>query len=175
MLVHTALNSHKEPEKVLVISNSQSEVQEELAKHKFLKLDVQLSTTNILLETLQNGKDDFFDAIIIDEVISDNKVIFAHANRILKSDGLLTLKGDFSTLKTLASEFRIAMPFFVNSLEEKSETLLFGTKTYHPTADINLQRADFLDNCNYYNSDIHNSSFVVPNYIKNEIKDFVRN
>ncbi len=31
-----------------------------------------------------------------------------------------------------------------------------------PTADLVLQRSDFLDNLNYYTSEIHNASFVYP-------------
>jgi len=174
MLVHTALNTHKEPTQILIIADNQQEFQLELNKHKFLNLETTFAEEKKGFETLQNSSPETFDIIILASM-SDEVKMLAHSNRVLKNKGLISAIGDFQALKTLASEFRIAMPYFVNSLDEKSETLLFGSKFYHPTADINLQRADFLDKCNYYNSDIQNSSFVVPNFIKNAIKDFVRN
>ena len=41
-------------------------------------------------------------------------------------------------------------------------TSIIASKRYHPTADINLQRADLLDGLNYYSAEIHNASFVFP-------------
>jgi spermidine synthase len=171
MLVHTALTTHKEPQTILVITDEVSEFQAEFDKHKFLNLDIKFSEN---LETIQDAESDSKDIIIISKKVEDKK-IFAHSSRVLKSNGLISTCGDFSTLEDLASEFRIAMPYLVNSLDEKSTTLLFGSKFFHPTADINLQRADFLDDCKYYNSDIHTASFIMPNFIKSAIKDFVKN
>ena len=174
MLVHTALNTHKEPAQILILTNNEKEFQLELDKHKFLDLEVTFSTSQNGLTLLKNTSPETFDIIISDSV-SDEVKIFAHSNRVLRNKGLISTSGNLESLKTLSAEFRIAMPYLVNNLELQSEVLLFGSKFYHPTADINLQRADFLDNCNYYNSDIQNSSFVLPNFIKNSIKDFVRN
>ena len=39
---------------------------------------------------------------------------------------------------------------------------IIASKKYHPTADLNLQRADFLDDLEYYSSEIHIASFVFP-------------
>jgi len=174
MLVHTALNTHKEPTQILIITDNKKDFQLELDKHKFLNLATTFANSKNGFETLQNSKIESFDVIILAS-ISDEVKMFGHSNRVLKNKGLISAVGNLDSLKNLASEFRIAMPYLVNSLEEKSETLLFGSKFYHPTADINLQRADFVDNCNYYNSDIQNSSFIIPNFIKSEIKDFVKN
>ena len=175
MLVHTALTAHKEPEAVLIITDNRESIQRELDRYKFLKLDLTISSTADILETLQNTTENSLDVVIIDGEIGNSLTIFAHSNRALKRDGLISTRGDFATLKVLASEFRIAMPYLVNSLEEKSTTLLFGSKFYHPTADINLQRADFIEGCNYYSSDIQYSAFIMPNFIKSKIKEFVKN
>ena len=175
MLVHTALTTHKEPKNLLVITDDKVSFQTELDRYKFLKLEVRIVESSKLLSTLQNEKDGSLDVVIIGCEIENDKTVFAHVNRILTNEGLTSLKGDFTRLEILASEFRIAMPYLVNSLEKSATILLFGTKFYHPTADINLQRADFLDGCSYYNSDIQNASFVMPNFIKSEIKEFVKN
>ena len=160
---------------ISLLGCNKDSIQNELDKHKFLKLNVEISSTDKILETLQDSDENSFDVVIIDAEIENCLTIFAHSNRVLKSNGLISTKGNFETLRVLASEFRIAMPYLVNDLSEKSTTLLFGSKFFHPTADINLQRADFIDNCNYYNSDIQYSSFVMPNFIKSKIKEFVRN
>ena len=175
MLVHTALATHKEPETILVITDNKDEVQTELNRHKFLKLKTKIVRVSKMLEALQNSEENSLDVLIIDGEIANCKTIFAHSNRILTAQGLISVRGNFEILRVLASEFIIAMPYIVNSIQEKSTTLLFGSKFYHPTADINLQRADFLDGCNYYNSDIRNGSFIMPNFIKSEIKEFVKN
>jgi spermidine synthase len=169
MLVHTALATHKEPKRVLVISENRTEIETEFSRERFINLEVSFSNLEIVPEFSENE----FDVAIIEE--KPSKLDFAHLKRVLSNEGVLTMVGDFETLENLASEFRIAMPFLVNSLEITSEILLLGSKFYHPTADINLQRADFLDGCEYYNSDIHVASFVMPNYIKSQIREFVKN
>jgi spermidine synthase len=176
MLIHTPLSTHKEPVKILIFSDRADEVEIELNRYKFLELQSRIVSTDDILETLQKEDSETLDTIIFDTKLSENqKVIFAHSSRVLSKKGLLSIIGTFGDLEILSSEFRIAMPYLVVNFEKASETLLFGSKFYHPTADINLQRSDFLDGCNYYNSDIHTTSFVMPNHIKAEIRGFVKN
>ena len=41
-------------------------------------------------------------------------------------------------------------------------TSILASKKYHPTADLVLQRADLLDDLQYYSSEIHKAVFVFP-------------
>ena len=175
MLIHVPLTTHKEPKSLLIISDNRENIASELAKHQFLDLNTTYIETAKSFEKLQNFQNGEFDIVILDFVPKSDKSFFAHLNRVLTNEGLISSRGDFQTLNTTSSEFRIAMPYFVNSLTKSSEVLILASKFYHPTADINLQRSDFLDGCNYYNSDIHIASFTMPNYIKKEIAGFVRN
>jgi spermidine synthase len=45
---------------------------------------------------------------------------------------------------------------------------MLASRFYHPTADINLQRADLTDGFAYYNSDIAIAAFATPTQINNE-------
>jgi spermidine synthase len=171
MLVHTALSTHKEPKNILVVTDEKENIEHEFSKHKFLELQ----TTFTTLEKFPDLESENFDVAIFDISENIDQIAISHIHRVLDSKGLLSIRGNFETLKMLSNNFLIAMPYLIFSIDEKSEIQLFASKFYHPTADINLQRADFLDNCEYYNSDTHTSSFVMPNFIKSEIKDFVRN
>jgi spermidine synthase len=171
MLVHVPLSTHKEPQKVLVVSDRKEEVENELKKQK---LFLSLETTFASSESFKDLDSESFDVAIFDGVDLD-EVSVSHANRVLNSNGVVSASGDFETLKRFAGVFRIAMPYLTFQIDGKSEVSILSSKFYHPTADINLQRADFIDSCEYYNSDTHTSSFVMPNYIKNQIRDFVKN
>ena len=69
------------------------------------------------------------------------------------------------------------MPFRFEVSSENRElfTATFATKKYHPTADIILQKSDLLEGLEYYNSDIHKSSFILPNYLKESLKILIKN
>jgi len=172
MLVHVPLATHKEPNSILVVTDREDNIRDELKRHKFLNLETKFFST---LDSIRDLESEKFDIAIFDLPIESSVVMSVHLKRVLKSDGLASTRGDFQTLKAISSEFRIAMPYLVNSLTKSSEVLILASKFYHPTADINLQRADFIDGCNYYNSDIHTASFIMPNYIKREIREFVKN
>ena len=63
----------------------------------------------------------------------------------------------FADLKLVGTKFWIAMPFKFGH-----NTSILASKKYHPTADLNLQRADLLDGLDYYSSEIQLASFVFP-------------
>ncbi len=52
---------------------------------------------------------------------------------------------------------------------------VLASKYYHPTADINLQRADLTDGFEVYNSDLHVASFALPTYIKKRYLGIIKN
>ena len=85
---------------------------------------------------------------------------------ILKDDGLIAFSSKvfsrddnrlIDDLKLVGEKFWIAMPYRFGH-----QASIIASKKYHPTADLNLQRADFLDDLEYYSSEIHTASFVFP-------------
>ena len=54
-------------------------------------------------------------------------------------------------------------------------TSLLVSKEYHPTADVNLHRADMLDGVDYYNCDVHPAAFAMGNYIRKEYLGIIKN
>jgi spermidine synthase len=51
---------------------------------------------------------------------------------------------------------------------------MLASRFYHPTADINLQRADLTDGFAYYNSDIAIAAFATPTQINNEYLGLIK-
>ena len=74
-------------------------------------------------------------------------------------------------LGVLGNYFKVIMPYRLAN----EETLLLASKGNHPTADINLHRADMLDGLEYYNTDIHPAAFAMPNYIRKTYLGIIRN
>ncbi len=174
MLAHVPLSTHKEPQHIFLVSDQVENYLEQFSKYQFLEFDIEVSLIEDFDGRIAEFENGVFDIAIIDQKL--NNIQIAHISRVLKKDGLVAMVGEsFETLKNLAKNFRIAMPYLVFMKDNFSEILYFGSKFYHPTADINLQRSDLLEDLNYYNSDIHVSAFYMPNYIKNEIANFVRN
>jgi len=119
----------------------------------------------------------FEDLISIDgigEQMANSFLEFFRVNRqfvlklfdILKDDGLIAFSSKvfsrddnrlIDDLKLVGEKFWIAMPYRFGH-----QASIIASKKYHPTADLNLQRADFLDDLEYYSSEIHIASFVFP-------------
>lgn len=159
MMVHVPLCTHKEPKNILVVGEVDSEFKSELEKHN---LDnIEYGDSSII--TSKNEKN--IDIIILASQ-SVSAELLANIDRILKDDGILTFKSESfcndsdkltSDLTLVGSKFWIAMPFKFGHT-----TSILASKKYHPTADIVLQTSDLLDDLNYYSSEIHSASFVMP-------------
>jgi len=161
MMVHIPLCTHKEPKKILVAMDVDEEFKNEMNKHT-----VEVEYTN--LDSLKSKNDQEFDIIILGKNDIDD-MLMANINKILKSDGVLAMitssyHKDEQKLKSdltlLGKSFWIVMPFSFGHTYA-----ILASKKYHPTADINLQRSDLLDDLNYYSTEVHLSSFVFPAYI----------
>lgn len=158
MIVHTPLCTHKEAQNILIIGNSSENLKKEASKHSG---NIEYGDTTIL--TSRNEKD--VDVVILTDVKID-EMLLANIQRVLKDDGLITfatanfghneekLKAD---LDLVGKNFWIAMPFKFGH-----NTAIIASKKYHPTADINLQRSDLLNDLEYYSTEIHHASFVFP-------------
>ncbi len=108
-----------------------------------------------------------FDIIISFKENQNLQEIF----RILKKDGIFCAKIGSDTKKELENAgnyFRIAMPY--SNME-----LIFASNKYHPTADLILDRSDFAEECEYYNSEIHIASFAVYEKARRALRGVIKN
>jgi len=171
MLVHTALCSHPNPKQVLVLEDRiDRNIEDELNKHK----DIEISFTKDLAEI----EDKSFDIILIDEDAGNDYL--EESYRVLKDDGLAVINSynwldDLDLLekdlKQYSKLYWITIPFRFDIMDN---SFIFASKKYHPTADLNLQRADLIDNLKFYTADVHNASFVLPKYIDDLLKNVLK-
>jgi len=147
---------------------------------------------NLIIEDtvqfLGNAKDGAYDVVIInrlDEVYLNDKAVMATVTRILSEKGLAVMDassqlfdmaGHKEVLSAFCCEFKIVMPFRYTSMVRPGGEQWFalGSKFYHPTADVNLQRADLTDGFEWYNSDIHIAQFALPTATFNLLKAYIK-
>ncbi len=176
MMVHVGVNTHKEPKDVLVVSESCG-FSDEIKKHECVENLVVIKEGEIELQ--DSAK---FDLLFVDG-IEESEKFFDEVARVLKSDGVMVSDGGSyianleehkELLKVAGKNFYIAMPYNY-ACKLGSFTLICASKKYHPTADINLQRADLMDGLEYYNSDVHVASFVKPTYVHKALLGIAKN
>ncbi|SFV53936.1 Spermidine synthase [hydrothermal vent metagenome] len=175
LMVHVPVCTHKEPKDVLIISDDASSMIDEVAKYN----TINTKTINKDLDTLRELENESFDVVISEAAI--DPVSTAHINRVLKADGLVAFapfdlenqEQSKTKLKEIGKYFKIAMPYSL--LATTSKTAVLASKEYHPTADINLQRADLTDGFTVYNSDLHVGIFAMPTYIKKAYLGIIKN
>ncbi len=112
--------------------------------------------------------------LIIEETPSDILKIYEKLNDkgiYITTPKSLTDRDLFANLSKL---FWIVMPYFYLDKNLNAKPLVFASKKFHPTADIIRHRSDFVENTDYYTTDVHISSFTLPKYIFEEIKDVIR-
>lgn len=212
-LAHTAMCSHEEPKRVLVIDGGDGAVAAELLKHKDVVIDVVERDADIVdatrvfgcyekaleaervsfrvgdtLAFLADAKEGSYDIVVVnrfDELYLDDKAVMAHVNRVLTEKGLVVMDassqlfdmaGHKEVLAALCGEFKIVMPFRYTSMVRTGGEQWFalGSKFFHPTADINLQRADLTDGFTWYNSDLHIAQFALPTATFNLLKEYIK-
>jgi spermidine synthase len=176
MMVHVPLCTVKEPKNVLIVSDNAAAFEVEVARHDGIASKT-VAAAN-LLESLRDEADASADVILVDTLVDDAAAL-AHINRILNEEGLVVMKhpslddeaANKKLMEMMGNYFKIIMPYYVGN----GETLLLGSKAYHPTADIILHRADMLDGQQYYNCDIHPAAFATPNYVRKAYLGIIRN
>ena len=164
MMVHVPMCSHKDIKKVLVVGDVSDEFKSELAKHECKEISYS-DELNI------DGK---FDIILYNKKTTPDELEMANVNRCLEDEkGIFICLGtfifkDLDTAKVelarVGKDFWICMPYTFGH-----NTLIFASKKYHPQAEIVLQVSDLLPNCQYYNTELQNASFVYPQYITKEL------
>jgi len=173
MLVHVPICTHKEPKNILFIGGDAAALESEAAKYG----TIDAKTINDDVEALRDIDRNSYD-IVIAEAPCDT-VALAHIARIVKEDGLIAVgridlddeEETRALLGELTKSFKIAMPYTTRC----EAVALLASKEYHPTADINLQRADLTDGFTVYNSDLHVGAFAMPTYIKKRYLGIIKN
>lgn len=173
MMIHVPMCTSKEPQEILIISNKAELLQTEAAKYA----DVRSKVVQCSLNEISSLNDASFD-VVISEMPSD-AAFFSQINRILKKDAQFVMthpsldevEENKRLMLSLSKYFKIIMPYNIGD----GRTALFCSKEYHPTADVNLQRADMLDALEYYNSDIHRAAFAMGNYIRKQYLGIIKN
>jgi spermidine synthase len=170
MLTHIPICSHKKPKDILLISDDSLLVSDELEKHLGLNLTISNS-----FEIAENS----FDIILIyKKELSQDSLEKVHSS--LRDNGLISIAefGYFEpafkeTLTALSSKFKIVMPYRVES-EKPMNYFILASKLYHPTADIILQRAELIEDLNFYTSNLHMGVFELPKMVFDDIKDITK-
>ncbi|WP_428739534.1 spermidine synthase [Sulfurimonas sp.] len=173
MMVHVPLCTHKDPKKVLIISDNADALAQEVQKHDGIAYETISADINALRDVVDDGYD-----VVISELDNDAAVL-AHYNRILNEEGLLVAKHpsldevdtNKQIMEILGKYAKIVMPYNLGNCE----TVLLASKAYHPTADIILHRADMLDNLAYYNCDVHPAAFAMGNNIRKTYLGIIKN
>lgn len=171
MLTHVAICTHAQPKKVLVVG-SDSGVEAQLALYKNLDVTSIENST----DTLATLDEKSFDVAIITNSANLNDRLFVGLiNKVITSKGVVSMIASnmFSQqdafeneLKAFGELFKIVMPARYEDSELKMQNILIASNKYHPTADINLQRADLTEGYEYYNSDIAIGAFTLPTTIR---------
>ncbi len=186
MLAHVPICTHANPKSLLIVGGC-DKLQAEVQKHKTITNIVRVdeSKASDEIATLDENQ---FDIIIVavDDMASD-RVFWGLLNRTLKADGaisttssrLLTqIDESRAELETIGELFKIVMPYRYEASAHGTglscRNLILASHTYHPTADINLQRADLTDGFNYYNSDIAIGTFHLPTVVRREFAGLIK-
>ena len=184
MLTHVAINTHKEPKSVLVINGKR--IQNELEKYNFLNEVVHIDF-DVINELQKLGAKKFDIAIVATNEYTASRDFWIELTKLLDAKAVVSIQmSNIFTQKEQAKEelkragtiYPIVMPYRyekgVDNEKLVSDYLMLASRFYHPTADINLQRADLTDGYRYYNSDISRASFDVPTFIFKEYLGIIK-
>ena len=161
MLVQVPMCSHDKVELEVAVIGNNDEIKKELSYHK----------ANISEFDDESGLADIEDKF--DVIISTKYVSSVYLNKALKNKGVAvqpceSLK-DTELFEKVGKLMYINQPYWFFDEEEKLNTILFSSKKYHPQADIVRNKSDFIEHTEYYNTDMHISSFNYPTKIFKEI------
>jgi spermidine synthase len=187
MLVHVPLCTHAEPRRVLVVGGCDN-VRNELAKHGIVEETLHLDAEGAT-EVLQNlGARRYDVAIVADDRFGGDREFWIELTKHLDEKGLASavmsnlvteMEAAKAELKLLGGIYRILMPYRYEGERSgagclPNEYLLLASRFYHPTADLNLQRADLTDGFRYYNSDIAVAAFQTPTFLFREFLEIIK-
>ena len=185
MLVHIPMCTHADPKNILIVGTL-GRIKEEVKKHLNVE-NIHIIEKDVTNQMAQLSEGFFDVAIVSDENFKTDRVFWGLLNRALHSKGVVSAVASTmlvqeeafaQELKTMGELFKIVMPYRYEEAGENghmlSKNLLLASKAYHPTADINLQRADLTDGLHYYNSDIAIGAFQVPSMSKKRFAGLIK-
>jgi len=186
MLVHVPLCAHAEPKRVLVIGGC-DRIRNELGKHTVVEEEMHIESEGAL-GALRDLGEKYDVAIVADGRFGADREFWIELTKHLNEKGLASalmsnlitdVEAAKAELKTLGAIYRIVMPYrYEGEMTEAgclpNEYLVLASRFYHPTADINLQRADLTDGFRYYNSDVAIAAFQAPAFLYREYLEIVK-
>ncbi len=213
IMAHTAMCTHEEPARVLVIDGGDGALAHELLKHKGVRIDIverdadmveAASAMGLYAGAMENDRVDLkvadpggflaaaedgcYDIVLVnrfEDIDFGDSEFFAQIERVLSEKGIVVtdsssqlfdMAGHKASLSALCKGYKIAMPFCYTSMVRLGGEQWFamGSRFFHPTADINLQRADLTDGLEYYNSDVHIARFALPTSTFENLKEYIK-
>jgi len=148
VLIHSLLNTHQNPKKILL---SDRLSREESLRYDFFIEVVDSDAKNIDCAAVEFDENYLY---VVSSLSDSGAAIFD-----LRSGDLDSAK---EALEKLSPLFEIAMPFFIPYAD--NTVYIFCSKKYHPTSDLQLQRADMLDGLKFYTPYIQKAMFEQPKF-----------
>lgn len=165
MALFVPLTTLKEPKRLYVEPNLLDSSKAEVAKLPDIE------------PLLSSGEDGSYDVVIMLENSDCKKAL-----SMLSSDGIAIFRlspwgfeaqKNIEMMKSMRDDLEVLMPYSLGFGIENN--LLFASKKYHPLSDMILQRADFIEGCEYYTPEIHKAAFVLPANIKRALRGVAKN
>ncbi len=186
MLTHIPFNTHANPSRVLVV-NGAKRIGKELEKYNIIEEITHIDNIDTISKLKELGAKKYDLAIVSTPEYTNNREFWIELTKLLDQKGVVSIEmSNIITKKDAAKDelklagaiYPIVMPYRYDKAIDgdivTSEYLMLASRFYHPTADINLQRADLTDGFAYYNSDIAIASFSVPAFIYNEYLGIIK-
>jgi len=186
MLVHIPVCTHADPRTVLLVGGCDN-LYAEVQKHRTIEKIERLGREEAAGRIADLSEGSFDIVIVAVEDFKADRVFWGLINRVLSDKGVLTTMSSLMLteeeavrveLTTAGELFKIVMPYRYESLAEDGhllcKNLLLASKHYHPTADINLQRADLTEGFHYYNSDIAIGTFQLPTVVRKKFAGLIK-
>ncbi len=186
MLTHIPICTHANPKRVLIIGGCDM-LQAEVEKHKDIETITRLSEDEASAKIADEPENSYDVIIVASEEFLTDRVFWGLLNRTLSDKGVVSTmayrllkqeKKSKEQLETIGELFKIVMPYRYEASAHGTglscRNLILASHTYHPTADINLQRADLTDGFEYYNSDIAVGTFHLPTVIRKNFLGLIK-
>jgi len=186
MLTHIAINTHANPKRILVV-NGGKRIGRELDKYSFVAETVHIDCNDTIQKLKTLGAKKFDIAIVSTPKYTANREFWIELTKLLDAKGVVSIEMSniITKINDAKAEFKIpsaiypiVMPYRYDKATNgeliTSEYLMLASRFYHPTADINLQRADLTEGFAYYNSDIAIASFSVPTFVYKEYMGIIK-
>jgi spermidine synthase len=166
MLVQVPMCTHDKVELEVCVIGGNDDIKKELSYHK-------VNITEIDDESGLAEAEDKYDVIISTKYVSS-----VYLNKALKEKGIAVQPAnsltDTELFEKVGKLMYINQPYWFFDENEKIHTILFSSKKYHGQADIVRNKSDFIEHCDYYNTDMHISSFNYPTKIFKEILSSIK-